>query len=399
MAKTALIAVLLPALSAAAWGREYGFDGSISEPVLRNYLSRSITVLDLLTGKGDLDDNLRMLKHTGAKFAGRSLYVWGHEADLPRKLELARRNVPKVRQTDPEIILQACIFEIVSRQVERLPVPGWAFQALGLPAEQRNFRYADMLYADGRLRDHWGRDASVPDVSRPETRLWFYYLAVSYVDAGIEAIHFGQAELMNGNDPQLEHWSHVLALVRQYAAKHARRRLVLCDAHVPGGGLRVGDRLLLDFHSFPLRIEEVPDRPQEGVLRVGFVDGIYGRSRGGLTPSGWRCAHLPFLVELDNWGVSDRPGQPRVGGCWVWGYDEISWFAHQPEAYRNQWLRYAWKWVREHDAAGYLQMPGSRCLHAPVHGKDWYFANTRSPRTPDGFGQEETIRAIWTADQ
>ena len=391
------IPVLLTA--AVACARDYRFDRTISPEVLRSYLSRSITMLDLLTGKGDLDDNLRMLKSTGAKFAGRTVYVWGHEAELPSRLALAKKIAPKIHQANPDIILQACVFEIVSRQVERLAVPEWAFKALDVPVEQRNFRYEDMLYASGRGRDQWGKDASVPDVSRPETKLWLYYLAASYIDAGVEAIHFGQAELMNGNDPRSEHWWRVLSLVRRYAAAHARRHLVLCDAHVPSGGLVFGDRLLFDFHSFPSRIAEVPDRPQEGVLRVGFVDSIYGRSRGGLSPSGWRCDHLPYLVELDNWGVSARPGQARVGGCWIWGYDEISWFAHQGRPYRDQWLRYAWQWVREHDAAGYFEMPGSRCLHAPVATRAWYRANMPSDATPDGFGQEETIRQIWAADR
>jgi hypothetical protein len=40
-------------------------------------------------------------------------------------------------------------------------------------------------------------------------------------------------------------------------------------------------------------------------------------------------------------------------------------------------------------------MPGSRTLHAPVGGQWWYWANTRSAATPDGFNQEETIKAIW----
>jgi hypothetical protein len=145
-------------------------------------------------------------------------------------------------------------------------VPDWAFRALGRPVEKRNFRYADMLYPDGRRRNQWGRGSSVPDVSRPETKLWFYFLAASYIDLGFEAIHFGQAELMNGNDRSLEHWSQILSLVRAYAAEHARRHLVLCDAHVPSGGLVCDGRLLFDFHSFPLRIKEVPDKPQGSCL-------------------------------------------------------------------------------------------------------------------------------------
>ena len=184
-------------------------------------------------------------------------------------------------------------------------------------SEKRNFRYADMLYPDGRRQNQWGRNASVPDVSRPETKLWFYFLAASYIDLGCEAIHFGQAELMNGNDRDLAHWSQVLDLVRAYAAKHARRHMVLCDAHVPSGGLVRDGQLLLDFHSFPLRIKEVPDKPQEAILKVGFSDGIYGRSKGGVTPSGWACEHLPYLVETGQLGRQPasrvRPGRAASG--------------------------------------------------------------------------------------
>jgi hypothetical protein len=366
--------------------------------VLESYLARAISMEGLLNGRGDFEDNVRMLKATGAKFIGRSLCLWGGEANLLRNLERAKQLVPQVHAADPDMILQACVFEVVTRQVEQVPVPDWAFKALGRPVEKRSFRYADMLYPDGRRHNQWGRNASVPDVSRPETKLWFYFLAVSYIDLGIEAIHFGQAEIMNGNDRDLAHWSEVLTLVRSYAAKHARRHLVLCDAHVPSGGLVRHGRLLLDFHSFPLRTKEVPDRPQEATLEVGFSDSLYGRSKGGRTPSGWTCAHLPYLVEIDNWGVSRQPGQAKAGGIWVWGYDEITWFAHQRPQYRAAWLRYAWDWVRKTDANGYLQMPGSRTLRSPRDGKRWYYANKPGPAVPDGLGDEEAIRAIWIAD-
>jgi hypothetical protein len=277
-------------------------------------------------------------------------------------------------------------------------VPESAFLALGRPVEKRNFRYADMLYPDGRRVDHWRRGQSVPDVSRPETKLWFYFLAASYIDLGIEAIHFGQTELMNGNDRDLAHYSEVLALIRAYAAGHARRHMLLCDSHVPSGGLVRDGRLLMDFHSFPLRIKEVPDRPQDAILEVGFSDGIYGRSKGGTTPSGWSCEHLPYLVEIDNWGASKQPGQPKQGGIWVWGYDEITWFAHQPEGYRADWLRYAWDWVRKADPNGHLQMPGSRTMRSPLDGRRWYYANRPSAAVPDGLGDEAAIRAIWAAE-
>ena len=239
----------------------------------------------------------------------------------------------------------------------------------------------------------------MPDVSRQETKLYFYFLGASFIDMGIEAIHFGQAEIMNGNDSGLEHYEQVLTLLRAHAAKHARRHMLLCDAHVPSGGLLRNGKLLMDFHSFPLRIMETPDKPQEAILKVGFSDGIYNRSKGGITPSGWKCEHLPYLVEIDNWGVGKKPGEPKGGSIWIWGYDEITWFAHQSDEYRAKWLRYAWDWVRQTDANGHLEMPGSRVMVSPQDNKRWYYANVPSPAVPTGLGDEKAIREIWAEDE
>ncbi len=380
--------------------REYTFDGAMSREVLENYLSRAMTTMDLLTGRGDVDDNLRMLRETGVKFAGRTVCLWGGEQHLGDRLHRASQIEPMVHAMDPEMILQAGIFEIVTTQVNTVAVPAWVFEEFGLPVEERSFDYEAMLFRDGRWRNHWSDGASVPDMSQRETRMWFYFLARHYIDAGCEAIHFGQVALVGAADAGHEHWWDMLSRVRRYAKGHARRHFVLCDAHTPHGGPRYeGDKLLFDFHSFPLRIKEVKGEPQKGILEVGYLDSIYGRSNGGMTPSGWRCEHLPYLVELDNWGRSGKEGQ-YTGAFWCWGYDEIVWFAHQPAAYRAEWLRYAWDWVREHDPNGFLQMPGSRCLAVPVAlddgtQTDWYHANRRSGAIPAGFGDEAVIREIW----
>lgn len=388
---------------AAADERNYTFNGTISHEVLENYLSRSITMMDLLTGAGNPGDNIRMLKNTGAKFAGRTLYLWGGESRLAAKLATARTLEPKVHKADPEMILQAAIFEIVTADVEKIAVPAWAFEAFGETAEDRHFNYESMLFPDGRFKDHWSKNASVPDITQPETKRWFYYLAVEYINIGCEAIHFGQVALIGNTDPTFGHWWDLLTRVRAYAKTHARRHIVLCDAHTPSGGPRYNeDKLLFDFHSFPLRIEEVGDQPQHGILKIGYLDSLFTRSNGGITPSGWQCEHLPYLVELDNFERTGKEGQ-NVGGHWIWGYDEICWFAHQPESYRNEWLRYAWDWIAEHDPNGHLEMPGSRCLAATVTTKDerklgWYFANRPSDAVPGGFNQEDTIKTIWGGD-
>jgi hypothetical protein len=155
---------------------------------------------------------------------------------------------------------------------------------------------------------------------------------------------------------------------------------------------------ILDFNAFPLRVKEVPDKPQEAILQLGFSDGIYNRSKGGKTFSGWMCEHLPYIVELDNYGRSKNPGQANQGGdfLWVWGYDEITWFALQPPEYRAKWLQYAWDWVRKTDPNGYLEMPGGRTASSSeLH---WYFANNPSDACPTGRGDDDAIRAVWAGD-
>ncbi len=380
--------------AAQAGRRDYRFDRSVSRPVLENYLARAVTMMDLCTGRGDVNDNIRMLKSIGAKFAGRTIYLWGHERLLPELLKKAREIEAKIHAADPEIVLQAGIFEIVTTQVNDLPIPDHVFREFGLPVERRNFRYEDMLFDGGRFRDHWHKGGSVPDITKQETRLWFHHLATAYINVGMEAIHWGQVHLIGERDKGWKNWSDTLSRARRYAAQKARRHLLLCDAHTHG--IAAEGRLLFDLHSFPLRIREVRGQPQKAILGPTHPwSAIYGQSLGGTSPSGWQCKNLPYLVEFDNWSSSGKGGQEGLGGGWVWGYDEMSWFAHQPEDYRNEWLRYAHKWVRDTDPNGHLQMPGSRILHDPVDGKDWYHANSRT-FFRGGFNQEETIRRIWT---
>ena len=82
---------------------------------------------------------------------------------------------------------------------------------------------------------------------------------------------------------------------------------------------------------------------------------------------------------------------------WLWGYDEICWFAHQDQTYRDAFLRYAWNWVRNEDPNGWLEMPTRRNLADPVvNGSiNMYQANNKSQACPSGFSQEDTIRYVW----
>src|SRR5712675_2341419 len=233
---TAALAFLLSAPPAWAVDKNstvrpggFQFDGKISRPVLENYLSRSICIEGMLNGRGPLTGDIRMITNCGAKYIARALCLWGAENNFLANIKLAREQIPQVLAADPEIVLEACVFETVGPKVSQIAIPGWVFKDLGQPVEERNFRYEDMIYPPGQRRAMG--NAQVPDESRLETQLWFYYQAASYIDIGCEGIHFGQVEIMNKNDRSNAHWEELLTMVRQYAAKHARRHMVLCNGH------------------------------------------------------------------------------------------------------------------------------------------------------------------------
>ena len=363
--------------------KDYYFDGKISRNVLENYLARSSTFGSLL--HLTLEDDLRMIKNTGVKFAGRAIWMWGGESKIDELVRVGEPFAKKVHAIDPDIILQGAIFEIVSKDVESVKIPPEVFKAFEVPQKVRYFDYEAMLYPFGHRHNHWSKGSSVPDMSRLETRMWFFYVAKRWIDMGVEAIHFGQVEIMDDWDRSHRHWRDMMQKIRDYATKNARRHMVLTDAHVPSGGIVHKGKLMFDLHSFPSRPKSVKGQPYKAILEKGFSDSIYGRSKGGITPSGWKCESLPYIVEIDNFGVSKHPGEFREDDkIHVWGWDEINWFIKQPEDYRNEWLKYAYEWVRKTDKNGYFQLPLRRFEH--------YSA---SMMTKKGMRQEDTIKGIW----
>ena len=380
--------------------RDYSFYGSISRKVLENYLSRSITMSDMFMPMGEpyLEENIRMLTNIGAKFVGRTILVWASESQITNYFTVIENRITQVHNVDDEIILQGAIFEIITADVENLPIPEWVFEEFDLPVEQRNFDYEAMLCSDNTDVDFYGQGESVPDITQLETRLWFFYLAKLYIDMGIEAIHLGQFEWMSQKDTDSIYAESIVERIHNYAKNHARRRYVLLDAHT--SGMAKNGYLLLDFHSSPMRMKELDgSNSNECILEFNHDNAIYGRSQGGITPSGWTATYLPYLVEIDH-GYAEEysPGQCPKDEC-IWGYDEITWFALLAEDDRNDFLIYAWNWVRENDPNGFVEMPGMRDIQVVAETNiDWYFANSNSTMQY-GYNQEETIKEIWSGDK
>ncbi|QJD86861.1 carbohydrate binding domain-containing protein [Cohnella herbarum] len=221
--------------AAATTPSPYAFDGKMPQDTLNRYLSRSAQIMDMFwfdTDAGKKQEWLRFVQNTGTKLIGRAAMIWTNFQDDETMFYHAGRMAAAVHAQDPEVILQAAIFETTAQAVNQIPIPAWVFEEFGLQPTTRNFSYASMLYQDGRYSDFWGAGQSVPDITSLETQMFFFYRAKRFIDLGYESIHYGQVKLMGEADPFYLNWNRLLNRVRAYGEVHARRHNVLLDAHV-----------------------------------------------------------------------------------------------------------------------------------------------------------------------
>ncbi len=433
--------------------------GPMSEDDLRHFVSHAVTLAGLCVEGLDEDpifeDNLRMISSIDARFIGRAAYYsWTGDMtarQIEQHFELAEAKAKLVYELCPDLILQAGIFEIIYRDtVNNTKISRQVFDAFNLAPEDRNYSFDAMLFEEGSKYGvgYWGNPYSaVPCIFKLETRMYFYDLICRYIDAGYEAFHLGQAELMmaySGNS-NAHHWMEVTQKARAYAASHARRGIALFDCHtaIDSAGIKVGEKLVMDIQGAGLVPDETIEKDGALMCRIsGYEDNWLqwiGRSDGGIHPMGFTIENNLTILEFDNYGGNGEPGVPTYQAFYNWGYDDISWFALQPEWYRNQFLEECHHFLSNNylDSKGrqvyYLQPSCRRVItdeypilkykpgdmYDPEFIKTYeitggsvfdydekshsykvtvkrdYKANKMSDSCPDGFGQEDTIRKIF----
>lgn len=387
-------------------GIDYSFQGFISEKVLRNYLARAVTFANETEESVNLESTeyIRFILNVGAKFIGRLTSPWVVSEDEVSTHKGQKEFISLLHKYDPEIICEACIFENVTKQINSIQIPEYVFEAFGIPIEKRNFSYEKMLFPNKKYLNVFG-DGSTPDITNRETQMYFYWRACNFIDLGYEALHMGQVHWMSERDSKFSCFSKVFKMVRAYAKKNARRKMVLINAHTLGMYDENGN-LLFDFNEWPMRgvepegsVPHTPEEyPQEMILAVNDWEAsdwrscIFTKSKGGRTPSGWACESLPYLFELDNAGPPqiDKKDKPGFKSESCWGYDDISWFANQQDEYRREWLNYAVDWICENDPNGYFELPARRTAFVTSYRNTYKYYAGRND-----FGDEETIKEIF----
>ncbi len=400
--------------------KNFGFNSNgISENVLRNYMSRMLIcgVFDWHTRESgqclsSQGNDIRMILNTGAKIVSRAYCQWtpsGAEFDYFDNMASV---ISQVHNIDPDIVFEACIFETSCPGMNEIPIPDWVFKAFNQPVVTRNFNYQAMNYSDGKYANKWESNVSVPDITKLETQMFIYYRAVTFIDLGFEALHFGQVDLMTENDTSHVNYTKVFNMIRDYAKTNSRRGWVLLNAHHRTGykfADPTGKYLLEDYTGYPVRmstsnnaVSHAPtaDNPQETFINASDMYTLIGNSVSGITPSGYYTEKQLFKLELDNFGCDfNNLNKPGITG-FPWGMDEISWFANQPNTYREYWLEYAYNRIHSLDSSGYFEMPGKRVAFIlskenGYDGESGYYYASDSEFFGDGFGDEITIKNIW----
>jgi len=339
------------------------FDGSMPREVLEYYLSRA-TSAQWIYLSDTLDDDIRVILKTGIKFLGRASGIWKGCMPEEEHFERAKFAADNIHAADPEVILQACIFEVMYREdVENVKIPAYVFEAFGKKDENRCFNYDECVF--GKNSGTW---ESMPDISKEETQMWFYYRGTRYIDCGYEAFHMGQIHLYTANDRGYKGIGNVIEMLREYGRVRARRHKVIFDAH--SHSLVVNGKSLLDYNAMPLTRFPLLDRPGEKLVLVRE-----GKSGGGISPEGVYEKALPFLYEYDNWGGRDLWAHENLSYeqlAWSqwWGGDQISWFACQDEESRNSFLDYTFKWTAVNNPDGFFAFPLMRGLGASGDGRE-----------------------------
>ena len=415
-----------------------------SKEQLINVLSRSITMHSFINlNPTERTEQAQMLADMNARFIHRAVGVWGAEDKwetwYPIKVQETVDAIDKA-YTDAGLdlpIIQAGVYEYVGTSVEDVTLPGWIIDEFhpGTVNVDRPFDLEAMLYERNHLEDQFP-PGFVPDISKVETQMWFYFQCTNYINLGIDAIHFGDFRLMNDNDPGHVETKFLLDKIRTYALQNENQKKVLIDAHTFGycynpslrnlantiintfpnleyfidikieHGTDLNEanpcngenaELVFDFHSYPIRADEVINN--NGVLEAEINPefGIYNKSCGGISPQLGYYDEAPYYVEIDNgsFGIQTYPGDNNPNDWILWGYDEITWFSQQPGWYRCKFLEESYPAIKEFDPHGSLTVIGIRrpCLSQNEWTQELCGINWLLSDHPD---EIDCIKEIWS---
>jgi hypothetical protein len=279
-----------------------------------------------------------------------------------------------------------------------------------------NFYNIKGFYIGGGIDGIQGTDDDnyCPDiVSKIEAKMWVYYLAKSYIDAGYHSIALGQIEFFIGLNYQPltpacstnMHSAYTLCTkIRNYAISMGTFVLISAETYRNYYDNNDQNTLVFDFNTIAARPREVQNpmsndqnqlnctytvspilfnnTPCDAFLCIGslvkanavidpchrsFVD----NSDGGVNPLGCYYAKIPYIIEYDFGGYFGHDCLTAsyyngIERCW--GYEDVEWFKLLSDDCQAYWLSKQMCRVRQfQDGQAFLEMPGRLTGYSPFY--------------------------------
>lgn len=365
----------------------------LTNDMVDRYLSRAIS--HFLPWSEPLRSR-EFLKNTGTKYIHWSGLMWGAPPHDWRQLST---EIDAVHGSDwgKNVVYEAGVMEIVNKDtMDAARIPDWLYQCmeeLGInrtrkpgPNGPHYFSYENTFDRNAKnwptgFIGKWGKDASVPDITMLETQLWDAYLISEYIDAGFEAIMFGQIGLVGKRDKDFACTYAMTQFAKKHASARAYRHAVFLSSHhrqVDHRGKPIFTHL-----TWPSRLF-YSDRVPFG-MECGLNAPVDGQHK---TVQEFRqllnTPHdLPILIEIDNYGAS----APKSSySCSPEGDDEITAYMKKPHSARAEFLRHYYsEFLTYQNACGktgrvHLAPSGERCGYLPYKEND---------------GEEEIVKALF----
>jgi hypothetical protein len=310
-------------------------------------------------------DMLRMIDNIRPKMVSTAITQWFvNWWDWNTHMTRCSVSVASIKAIDNDIVIQGAPNEFIHRDmVANWNIPQYVLTEFNVSNHGLHFNVYDMAYTDYMTNSSHNYfdygfhgnpaepNAIVPDITRLESQMWYFYMATQFIDFGCESISFSNIKATSQSAGANLAWQNVIQRIRNYADNRSDIRFLLVTAQVDASMtnmIKVGNDLLLDFDTAPLRpLEDLTNLNTSwgggAIVTESNCSQLFNNTFGGKNPSGWECVHNPGQVFLDNFGSSFNGIGTVSSLCWLpYHFDDISWYGVQDETYRNNWINYAY---------------------------------------------------------
>ena len=382
----------------------YYLPSVFSYGLLDRYLSRSIGMFSMQEQRNTPDycQNINLLTRLKPEFIFGIAGSWGGDENqiIPggSYYTNSQLTIQDIRKLYCSLglrmpIFDAGIFEAVTSKVNNVTIPAYVHADFQNDADYIAAGYNinppvnfDISYIKNGFYSPWWTnppqptDCYTPDLTRVQAKMWFYYLATSYIDMGCNSINLGWFERSFHNDAPLYLNAYDLCQkIRTYAQNKGTFVIISGDV---GKAIYYNNtnNLIFDFVNCPIRPEPTHNQYGNSVhstpcdknymteLDFNKYHCELMNDHGGISPFGAFIEHMPKLFNFDWYGINytgSYPPQPiNMGnGYSPWGVNETVWFYNlEPkcQAYFLKNIAYAIK--NDIGNRSYLKMPGQNDL-------------------------------------